>query len=83
MGRVAAVVIPAAEIAVMHHHGSLANVDLTYGDLGGYVLKHEIGVDGPLRESYLCGFLDTDVRDSWDTEIAWPVFRSDTVHETP
>jgi DNA-binding transcriptional MerR regulator/effector-binding domain-containing protein len=83
VGRVAAVVIPAAEIAVMHHHGSLANVDLTYGDLGSYVMKHEIGVDGPLRESYLCGFLDTDVRDSWDTEIAWPVFRSDTVRHTP
>jgi DNA-binding transcriptional MerR regulator/effector-binding domain-containing protein len=79
IGRVTPQVIPGTEVAVMHHHGSLANVDLTYGDLGGYVMKHEINVDGPLRESYLCGFLDTEDRDAWHTEIGWPIFRSDTV----
>jgi DNA-binding transcriptional MerR regulator/effector-binding domain-containing protein len=76
IGRATPLVVPGAEIAVMHHRGSLANIDLTYGDLGGYVMKHEINVDGPLRESYLCGFLDTDADDTWDTEIGWPIFRS-------
>jgi hypothetical protein len=41
-------------------------------------MKHEINVDGPLRENYLQGFLDTEDDDSWDTEIGWPIFRSDT-----
>jgi DNA-binding transcriptional MerR regulator len=49
IGRITALVTPSAEVAVMHHHGSLANIDLTYGDLGGYVMKHELNVDGPLR----------------------------------
>ena len=39
--------------------------------------RREINVDGPLRENYLRGYLDTDDRDAWDTEIAWPIFRSD------
>jgi effector-binding domain-containing protein len=82
IGRATPQVIPGTEVAVMHHHGSLADVDLTYGDLGSYVMKHEICIDGPLRENYLCGFLDTDDRDTWDTEIAWPIFRSDTLVET-
>ena len=60
----------------MHHRGSLANIDLTYGDLGGYVMKHEINVEGPLRETYHRGFLDTDHAETWDTEIGWPIFRS-------
>jgi len=82
IGRVTPQVIPGPEVAVMHHHGSLANIDLTYGDLGGYVMKHEISIDGPLRENYLRGLLDTDDRDTWDTEIAWPIFRSDTLVDT-
>ena len=39
-------------------------------------MQHEINVDGPLRENYLRGFLDTDAADTWDTEIGWPIFRS-------
>ena len=76
IGRATPVVVPGAEIAVIHHRGSLANIDLSYGDLGSYVMKHEINVDGPLRENYLRGFLDTDADDTWDTEIGWPIFRS-------
>jgi DNA-binding transcriptional MerR regulator len=76
IGRVRPLVIPGAEVAVMHHHGSLANIDLTYGDLGSYVMKHEINVDGLLRENYLRGFLDTEDNHTWDTEICWPIFRS-------
>lgn len=78
IGRVTPLVVPGAEIAVTHHYGSLANIDLTYGDLGGYVMKHELNVDGPLRENYLQGFLDTENEETWDTEIGWPIFRSDT-----
>jgi len=76
IGRARALVVPGAEVAVMHHRGSLANIDLTYGDLGGYVMKHEINVEGPLRETYHRGFLDTDDAETWDTEIGWPIFRS-------
>jgi DNA-binding transcriptional MerR regulator/effector-binding domain-containing protein len=77
VGRVVSLVIPAAELAVMRHDGALENIDLTYGELGGYVMRHEIGVDGPLRENYLRGFLDSDDPGQWETEIAWPIFRSD------
>ncbi|HEX3854990.1 MAG TPA: hypothetical protein VHW01_28705 [Polyangiaceae bacterium] len=44
----------------------------TYGALGAYVTSHAIGVEGPVRESYL-----VDPRTppaGWHTEIGWPVF---------
>jgi hypothetical protein len=41
-------------------------------------MKHEISLDGPLRENYLRGFLDTPVAGEWETEIGWPIFRADT-----
>ena len=62
----------------MLHRGSLANGDLTYGELGSHVTQHEISVEGPLREYYLVGFLETDDPDQWETEIGWPIFRSDS-----
>lgn len=77
IGRVAPLSVPGAELAVTRHHGSPADIDLSYGSLGAYVMKHEISVDGPLREYYLAGFLDTDDQDKWETEIGWPIFRSD------
>ena len=58
VGRVEPLAVPQAELAVMTHHGSLADGDLTYGELGAHVMRHEISVDGPLREYYLVGFLD-------------------------
>ena len=39
------------------------------------MLKHEIGVDGPVREYYLTGPLDTDDQSNWETDIGWPIFR--------
>jgi DNA-binding transcriptional MerR regulator len=77
VGRVRRVTVPAAELAVLRHDGGLAGIDLTYGELGAYVMRHEIGVDGPMREHYLRGLLDTDDESEWITEIAWPIFRSD------
>ena len=76
VGRVTPRVIPAAELAVATHHGSLDDIDVTYGRLGSYVTAHEIGVDGPLREYYLAGERDTRDQDQWHTEIAWPFFRA-------
>jgi effector-binding domain-containing protein len=60
IGRVAPLIVPGAELAVIRHHGSIANIDLTYEELGAYVITHEIGVQGPLRENYVRGFLDTE-----------------------
>jgi DNA-binding transcriptional MerR regulator/effector-binding domain-containing protein len=76
VGRVERLVVPLAELAIMLHRGSLADGDLTYGELGAHVMRHEISVEGPLREHYLIGFLDTDDPGQWETEIGWPIFRS-------
>ena len=78
VGRVERLVVPPAELAIMLHHGSLANDDLTYGELAAHVMRHEISVEGPLREYYLVGFLDTADPDEWKTEIGWPIFRADS-----
>jgi DNA-binding transcriptional MerR regulator/effector-binding domain-containing protein len=77
IGRVAPVVIPAAELAIITHHGSLADDDLSYAELGSYVTTHEISIDGPMREYYLCGLSDTPDQAKWRTEIGWPIFRAD------
>jgi DNA-binding transcriptional MerR regulator len=76
IGRVVSLIIPAAELAVARHHGSPSDIDLTYGELGAYVMKHEISVDGPLRENYLRGMIETANTAEWDTEIGWPIFRT-------
>jgi effector-binding domain-containing protein len=78
IGRVTSTRIPPAELAIMLHRGTLANADLTYGELGAHAMRHEISVEGPLREYYLVGFLDADDPDQWETEIGWPIFGSDT-----
>jgi effector-binding domain-containing protein len=78
IGRVERFTVPATELAIMVHHGSLASADLTYGLLGAHVIRHEISVEGPLREYYLAGLLDTEDLASWETEIGWPIFRSDS-----
>ena len=76
VGRVVPLTIPGAELAVAVHHGSPSDIDLTYGELGAYVMKHEISVNGPLRERYLRGMTETDDTTEWDTEIGWPIFRT-------
>jgi DNA-binding transcriptional MerR regulator/effector-binding domain-containing protein len=77
IGRVAPLVIPAAELAIICHHGSLADADLSYARLGSYATTHEISIDGPLREYYLRGAADTSDEADWRTEIGWPIFRAD------
>ncbi|MFF7632948.1 GyrI-like domain-containing protein [Kitasatospora sp. NPDC008050] len=78
VGRIEAVVVPGAElaVAVAVHHGPLQTIDLTYGDLGVHAARHEIGVDGPLREFYLRSGLDVAGEHDWVTEVGWPIFRS-------
>jgi len=39
------------------------------GDLGSYVMKHQINVDGPLRENYVRGFLDTEADETWAPKL--------------
>jgi DNA-binding transcriptional MerR regulator len=73
-GRVAARVIPAAELAVIVHPGSHADVDRSYGALATYVASHALQVDGPVREYYLVGRNDTRDEAAWRTEIGWPIF---------
>jgi DNA-binding transcriptional MerR regulator len=77
VGRVTAVEIPAAELAVITHLGPLDDADLSYAKLGSYTATHEISIDGPLREYYLVGAADTADEADWRTEIGWPVFRAD------
>ena len=77
IGRVTPVAIPAAELAVITHQGSLDDADLSYATLGSYATRHEISVDGPLREYYLRGASDTPDEAEWRTEIGWPIFRAD------
>jgi effector-binding domain-containing protein len=65
--------VPAAELAVAVHRGALADLDRTYGALGTYVARREIGADGPIRENYLVTEFDTDDESRHVTEVCWPV----------
>ena len=62
-----------------HYHdvGLLDDADLSYATLGSYATRHEISIDGPLREYYLRGAGDTPDEAEWRTEIGWPIFRAD------
>jgi DNA-binding transcriptional MerR regulator len=74
LGRVEPVVVPAAELAIIEHPGSLADVDRAYGTLAAHVASHELQLDGPIREYYLVGRQDTADEKEWRTEICWPIF---------
>ena len=78
VGRLTPFTVPPAELAVIRQHGSLADVDLTYGKLGSYATRHEISIDGPLREYYIRDSWDTPDVSRWLTDIGWPIFRSDS-----
>jgi DNA-binding transcriptional MerR regulator len=77
-GRVAPAQIPAAELAVIEHRGSPADIDRSYGALAVYVARHALAVDGPIREYYLAGQGDIPDTSQWRTEIGWPIFRTST-----
>lgn len=73
--RVHAVTLPAAELAVTTHVGEHDGADVTYGELGTWVVKNAMSVAGPVREVYRVGPRDTSDPAAWRTEIGWPVFR--------
>jgi DNA-binding transcriptional MerR regulator len=75
--RVSEFTVPAAELVVVRHHGPHDDVDLAYSALGEYATRHEISVDGPLREYYRRFAWDTDDSSQWETDLCWPIFRSD------
>jgi effector-binding domain-containing protein len=76
VGRVSPLVVPAAEVAVTVHNGSLANLKDTYGTLGVYVSTHALGVVGPVREYYLVDARATNDAAQWRTQLAWPTFQT-------
>jgi DNA-binding transcriptional MerR regulator len=76
VGRVAQVVVPAAELAVIVHAGPESEADRSYGVLASHVARRAIGVDGPIREYYLTSPEDTPDESAWRTEICWPIFRT-------
>jgi effector-binding domain-containing protein len=77
VGRVAALDVPAAELAVVTHAGPhAAGIDLAYGTLGAYVTRHALAVEGPIREYYLTGPIETSDAAAWRTEIGWPIFET-------
>lgn len=74
--RVVPYTVPPAELAIAVHHGSLTDIDRTYGQLGIHVATAAIGIDGPIREHYLVTYTDTPDETQHRTEVAWPVFRT-------
>jgi len=70
------VVVPAVELATTVHDGPHADIDRAYGALGAYVTRHELAVEGPIREYYLVGQRETADESRWRTEIGWPIFRT-------
>jgi DNA-binding transcriptional MerR regulator len=43
----------AVELAVTTHVGGHDDIDVTYGELGAWVVRNALHVDGPVRETYL------------------------------
>ena len=76
IGRVEALTLPAVELATIVHAGSHTDIDRAYGALATYVSDRALGVDGPIRERYLVGRLDTADETAWRTEIGWPIFQT-------
>jgi len=76
VGRVEALTVPPAELAVIVHNGPHENIDRAYGALATHVTQHALAVEGPIREYYLSGQLNTPDKSAWRTEIGWPIFQT-------
>jgi len=72
-GRVRPYEVPARELAVAVHAGPHHDVDVTYGELGTWLVENALAVDGPVQETYLVGPREITDADAWRTEIARPV----------
>jgi len=73
IGRVRPYHSPEVELATIVHAGSHRSIDIAYGALATHVAHYELAADGPLREHYLVGPLDTLDESAWRTEIGWPI----------
>ena len=76
VGRIAAFETASVELATTVHRGGHATIDRAYGVLASYVTRHALAVSGPIREYYLVGPLETSDEEQWQTEIGWPIFRT-------
>jgi effector-binding domain-containing protein len=76
LGRVMPFEVPAIELATIEHRGPHTNMDIAYGTLATYVSQHALAIEGPLREYYLVGQLETADESVWRTEIGWPIFQT-------
>ena len=74
IGRVTPLIVPPTDLAVIIHPGSHQGIDRAYGALGAYVTRHALAVNGPLREYYVVGPIDTNDQRLWRTEVGWPIF---------
>jgi DNA-binding transcriptional MerR regulator/effector-binding domain-containing protein len=83
IGRIEPFEVPAAELAIITHRGPLDDIDLTYAELGTYTTRHEISVEGPLREYYVCDSFNSPDAQQWVTELGWPIFRADSDGRAP
>jgi DNA-binding transcriptional MerR regulator len=72
LGRARLELLPPVDLAVAIHHGTDDTIAEVYGALGEYVTAHELGIDGPIRETYL----DEADRGPATTEIGWPIVRT-------
>jgi DNA-binding transcriptional MerR regulator len=75
-GRAEPLRLPRVEYAVATHLGPVDDVDRTYAALGAVVAQRAIGLQGPVREDYVVGALDTADESEHRTEISWPVFQT-------
>jgi DNA-binding transcriptional MerR regulator len=73
LGRITPIVVPAAEVAVTTHHGSVADIDLAYAELGSYAASQELAVGPRIREYYQRDHAHTPDHTQWRTEVAWPI----------
>ena len=80
-GRVEAVEIPAADVAVLVHRGPFGDLDQAYGALGTIVTERMLAADGPIREHYLVTAGEADDPAAWRTEVCWPI-RADGIPTT-
>ncbi|WP_411731298.1 MerR family transcriptional regulator [Paeniglutamicibacter sp.] len=70
-GRARAELLPAIDLAVAVHRGTDDTIVEVYGELGRYVARHGISVEGPIRETYLEGLPGGSQETV--TEIGWPI----------
>ena len=76
IGRVEALSLPPSSWRPLCTPVPTADIDRAYGTLATHVSDRALGVDGPIRERYLVGRLDTDDETAWRTEIGWPIFHT-------